>query len=508
VLVLIGVNGLPLINYPILDNFIFINNASDCYAPLNRDNQCLACYLRRGCMACEVDNNVYQCLPTVRYTPSGPVFGNETCRALNTTFGSYRVGPVDCFWEGLGDWIFKLTNRRDIRLWDEDIIDIETRTAAYLARIHSIIDPLINQSGASVSVAEVEEFIARVKLLISAKASNITVEVVDSFARWDIDTAENNNFTDNLRERLYELKVARFSAENSSDLGKALLTAEYVKAHHTLSTFHYCWAAQRLRERLALHDVLSNLLEDIHIWELFTALQDVNELQAEYNLCLVLNCTWNGTVAKFITESIATAKLDILQYILEAEEFKAYIDVLTIKVSALVERKCVRELHILADLDAIIKKLESGYYAAIADLRADTSNDTTVADIIDVFMDFMEEIEDINATIITAANHLTWQWRIKQDLESVAEGIVVIGEDFCRALRAYMIAHFGIEPTGHVCDPTSAQQVKKRQEALDTNQLAVTYGINTQTDGTGSTGTLVLIPIVTIAVSLIGILML
>jgi hypothetical protein len=460
-------------------------------------------------MACEVDTDVYQCVPTVRYTSSGPVFGNETCRAINTTFGSYRVGPIDCFWEGLGDWIFKLTNRRDVRLWEEDMIDIDTRTAAYLARIHSIIDPLINQSGA-VTLEEVDEFIARVKLLISAKASNITVEVVDSFARWDIDTAENNNFTDNLLERLYDMKVARFSAENSSDLGKALLTAEYVLEHHTISTFHYCWAVQRLQERLVLHEVISNLLEDIHIWDLFTALQDVNELQAEYNLCQILNCTWNGTVAKYITESLATARLDILQYILECEEFKAYIDVLTIKVSALVERKCVRELHILADLEVIIKKLKSGYYAAIADLRADTANDTTVEDIIDVFMDFMGEVEDINGTLITAANHLTWQWRIKQDLESTAEGIVLIGEDFCRALRAFMIAHFGIEPAGQICDPTSAQQVKKRQNTLSTNPPSTTYSITTQIDGTGSTGSTgtLLIPIATMVVSLLGLLLL
>jgi len=308
-----------------------------------------------------------------------------------------------------------------------------------------------------------------------------------------------------LLERLYELKVARFSAENSSDLGEALLTAEYVKVHHTLSTFHYCWAAQRLQERLALLDVISNLLEDIHIWDLFAALQDINELQAEYNLYLQQNGTWNGTVARFITDSLVTAKLDIWQYILECEEFKAYIDVLTIKVSALVERKCVRELRILADLDVIIQRLKSDYYAAITDLRADTANDTTVADIIDIFMDFMEEVEDINGTIINAANHLTWQWRIKQDLESVAQGIVVIGEDFCRALRAYMIAHFGIEPAGHVCDPTSAQQVKKRQNSLSTNPPATTYEITTQTDGTGSTGAFVGISIATIAVSLIGI---
>jgi hypothetical protein len=456
-------------------------------------------------MACEVDNDVYQCVPTVRYTSTGPVYGNETCRAINATYGSHRVGPIDCFWEGLGDWIFKLTNRRDIRLWDEDMIDIETRTATYLDRIHSILDPIQNLSSA-VSPAEVEAFIARVRQLIASKESNITVEVVNSFARWDIDTAQNNNFTDKLQERLYDLKVARFSAENSSELDEALLTAEYVKVHHTLSTFHYCWAAQRLQERLALLDVVSNLLEDIHIWDLFAALQDINELQAEYNLYLQ-NGTWNATVAKYISDSLVIAKLDIWQYILECEEFKAYIDILTIKVSALVERKCVRELHILADLDVIIKKLKADYYAAITDLRADTANDTTVADIIDIFMDFMEEVEDINGTIINAANHLTWQWRIKQDLDSIASGIVVIGEDFCRTLRAYMIAHFGIEPAGHVCDPTSAQPVKKRQNSLSTNPPANTYEITTQTDGTGNTGTFVGISIATIAVALIGMLL-
>jgi len=484
--------------YPILSNFNLFARAPDCGARIGQDNQCLACYLRPGCTACSVGPSEFVCVPTVQYTLTGPVYGNETCAALNTTYGSHRIGPVDCFWEGMGKWIYKLTNRHDIRLLDADIIDIESLTAINLARIHSIIDPIQNLS-VNITPLEVVSFLTKVKLLIEAKAANISVEVINSFAKWDIDTAQNVNFTEGLQDRLNRLKISRFSAENASELNEALITAEFVKVHHTLSTFHYCWAAQRLQERLVLHERLSDLLENVHILILFTTLQDLNEYQSEFNLCPVTDvllglCTWNSTAAKFISEALAEAKITILEYILECEQFKAYLDVLTVKVSALVERKCVRELHLLTNLDAVIQKLKSDYYAAISDLRADTANTTTVEDIIDVFMDFMDEVEDINGTIVKAVDHLSWEWSIKQDWDSVGETILEISQDFCRSLKPFMIAHFGIEPAGHVCDPTTAlAYYKKRQNSLSNNPPASSYTMTTQTGASnlnsGPTGT-------------------
>lgn len=133
------------------------------------------------------------------------------------------------------------------------------------------------------------------------------------------------------------------------------------------------------------------------------------------------------------------------------------------------------------DLAANVAYLENGFKADLAYLRTHTINATKLAYIFDFYMDFVREVEAINASVTTSALGLSLSFGVKSDLISVDDSLVDIAERFCIALKAFIIAHFAadVTVTGHVCNPNSAVSATKKRQLLYSDD---TNGDNTESN--------------------------
>jgi len=292
----------------------------------------------------------------------------------------------------------------------------------------------------------------------------------------------------------------------------ALLTAKAVRLHLELSSYYYCTGAQRLQNRINVLRDLSFIIEDVHELLLIYTYEDLFNLYLQKYNCLknATLCTWNYTLEANIKNAFIDRKYLAWQLISDAEEFKAYLDLFYLKFEALVLLKCIEERILLVDLDANIVLLETAK-ADLTFLRSHALNGTKLYFIFDYFMDFAIEVEAITALVTNldnaAAIGLNFTFTVISDLVNLDDTLIAnVVPRFCLALRTIVIAHFGADITGHVCNPLLAIPIttsRKRQTAnldgTESNVPADPFSISTQTNvaptsttgsttGTSSTG--------------------
>jgi len=482
--------------HPILSNYNFFNTSLNCSEPAYGDNQALACYMKRGCVACEVAADQYQCLPAVTCNATGPVFANATCAAINTTYGSHLVRPVDVVWEGLdvngADWIRKLTNRRDMRILENaaNLTWIQTDLTIYLTALHVLYDQFDTSNPAVLG-----SFLAGVANATKARNADIEARWEATEVAWQADEAENKNWTARVFKELAILQQRREAAENAS-LISALLTAEAVSLHHALAYEHYCFAVTRFQHRLVVLRDIALIIEDVHVLLLLNSLTDIVLFYRDRAVCLqnATLCTWNATLGNEILECFIARRAVAWQLIGDLVEFLAYVDIFQAKVDVLWQLKCVDELDILVDLDNLIVQLNKNIKADITYIRSHANNATKFYHIVDMYMDFAYEVEDIFASITNSndplASFIQILFTVKSDLILASDTLAIVAARFCKSLKPILIAHLGADITTALCDPTTVTQIqptRKRQDELESYPPAISLSQSTQTSSSVTT---------------------
>jgi len=355
--------------------------------------------------------------------------------------------------------------------------DFSARLAAILA-IYRADDTL----SASITAAEAHQFLTTLASNVSAKLADVENRLQTTQAAWLVDMQENENWTARVYIEEATLDYERALAQNYS-AKYAYLTAQEVLVHHTLSSTHYCFGSERLDHRLTVLGDLSFIIEDVHELVLLSAYNDLVYLVQDKANCLqnATLCTWNATLEAELRFLFNVRKLLAWQLIGDAEEFKAYLDLFGTKVAALVQLKCIDEKVILLDLAANVAFLENGFKADLEYLRSHTINATKLAYIFDFYMDFVREVEAINASVTTSALGLSLSFGVISDLINLDDTLVDVAERFCIALKAFIIAHFAadVTVTGHVCNPLSAVSTTKKRQLLYSDD---NNGDNTETN--------------------------
>jgi hypothetical protein len=124
----------------------------------------------------------------------------------------------------------------------------------------------------------------------------------------------------------------------------------------------------------------------------------------------------------------------IWYYLYQIEEVRAYIEEIYLNASDLVTKKCEEENYFGGYLDSEIKKLENNQCISnLTYLFNVTSNATFVNDTMDVLLDFMGEIDYVNATVVN-------QKRIP--LVVCVAGRFGDLNDSCRLRSAWVPVHF------------------------------------------------------------------
>jgi len=347
--------------------------------------------------------------------------------------------------------------------------------------------------------------------LFLAEAENITkarnADIVDRWeatqAQWAADEAENRNWTARVYKELAILEQRREAAENMS-LISALLTAEAVSLHHALSFEHYCFAVTRFKHRLVVLREIAYIIEDVHVLLLLNTLTDIVQFYRDRAVCTqnTTLCTWNDTLAAEILECFIARREVAWQLIGDLEEFVGYVELFDLKVDTLWLLKCVAEEDILIDLAALIANLNKNIKADITYIRSHALNATKFYHIVDMYMDFAYEVEDIYATISNSndplATFLQVLFTVKSDLILETDTLAIVAARFCKSLKPILIAHLGADITTIVCDSTTATTTtaRKRQTDSETDVPNILFSQSTQTSssvtsptGTSPTGT-------------------
>jgi len=299
------------------------------------------------------------------------------------------------------------------------------------------------------------------------------------------------------------LQQRREAAENAS-LISALLTAEAVSLHHALAFEHYCFAVTRFQHRLVVLRDIALIIEDVHVLLLLNSLTDIVLFYRDRAVCLqnATLCTWNATLGNEILECFIARRAVAWQLIGDLVEFLAYVDIFQAKVDVLWQLKCVDELDILVDLDNLIVQLNKNIKADITYIRSHANNATKFYHIVDMYMDFAYEVEDIYATISNSndplATFLQVLFTVKSDLILETDTLAIVAARFCKSLKPILIAHLGADITTIVCDSTTATTTtaRKRQTDSETDVPNILFSQSTQTSssvtsptGTSPTGT-------------------
>jgi hypothetical protein len=305
---------------------------------------------------------------------------------------------------------------------------------------------------------------------------------------------ENRNWTKRVIVELAILQQRREAAENMS-LVSALLTAEAVSLHHVLSFEHYCFAVTRFKHRLVVLREIAHIVEDVHVLLLLNSLTDIVLLYRDHAVCIQENttCTWNDTLGQEILACFIARKSVAWQLLWDLEEFLGHLDLFDLKVATLWELKCVAELDVLVDLTALIVNLKNNIKADFTYIRNHAINGTKFYHIVDMYLDFAYEVEDIEATLTNPndllATFLQILFTVKSDLVLESDLLADVAARFCKSMKPMLIAHLGGDVTTQLCDPTTATptSARKRQVGLESNPNAISFSQSTQTSSAVTT---------------------
>jgi len=271
-----------------------------------------------------------------------------------------------------------------------------------------------------------------------------------------------------------------------------------------LSFEHYCFAVTRFKHRLVVLREIAYLIEDVHVLLLLNTLTDIVQFYRDRAVCTqnTTLCTWNDTLAAEILECFIARREVAWQLIGDLEEFVGYVELFDLKVDTLWLLKCVAEEDILIDLAALIANLNKNIKADITYIRSHALNATKFYHIVDMYMDFAYEVEDIYATISNSndplATFLQVLFTVKSDLILETDTLAIVAARFCKSLKPILIAHLGADITTIVCDSTTATTTtaRKRQTDSETDVPNILFSQSTQTSssvtsptGTSPTGT-------------------
>jgi hypothetical protein len=122
-------------------------------------------------------------------------------------------------------------------------------------------------------------------------------------------------------------------------------------------------------------------------------------------------------------------------YLWQIEELKAFIDTFTSKLSVLVTRKCEEETYIGDYLDT--------QNDSCANQTNFLSNTTLFNDTMDVLLDFMQEVEEVNATIVnqneTTATNVTLLFTVKRKINWDTQDLYNVTSEFCSSIIPYLL---------------------------------------------------------------------
>jgi len=161
----------------------------------------------------------------------------------------------------------------------------------------------------------------------------------------------------------------------------------------------------------------------------------------------------------------------------------AYLDLFDTKVAVLWQLKCVAEKDVLVDLANLIANLNNNIKADITYIRSHADNATKFYHIVDMYMDFAYEVEDIVASITNTppANFVQILFDVKSDLILDSDNLATVAARFCRSLKPMLIAHLGADIATVLCDSTTASQSpRKRQVYFETNPTTILFSQSTQ----------------------------
>jgi len=409
---------------------------------------------------------------------------------LNPSYPSVIVHPCLALWLDLGSWIWKLVNRRDMRLVAIDEANIMNQTAINLQNVQKLYDYLeltsntTNETAANACLADVEN-------KIESRNQNVTSRMNYTITAWGVDNQINAVWISKEQTDLNNIQTLREQAENSSEVS-SLLTAQTVLNLLKISNPHYCEAATRLKNRLALMALISIIIEDNHILLLLNTYKDLVTLSKDQMDCSNnSNCTWNATLAAQYKQAFEERKIFAWKLIDDVEAFYACIDVIGLKIVALVTLKCQYELDVLSGLVAIVQQLLNGIKTDLKALRNQCQNSTKFYFLTDMFMDYANEIQDIAGNVTnpdSTDNFVGFLFRIIYNLLYPDDTLLIVATRFCRSINTYLQALFGLDVKIFLCDPTTAQSyvASKRQLGLSTNPANDEFTISTQASPSSS----------------------
>jgi len=205
------------------------------------------------------------------------------------------------------------------------------------------------------------------------------------------------------------------------------------------------------------------------------------------------SCTWNATLAAQYKQAFEERKVIAWKLIDDAEAIYAYLDIIGPKIVALVNLKCLYEYDILSGLEATVQQLLNGVRADLKALRNQCQNSTKIYHAVDMFMDYAEEIDDCMGNVTNledlTANNVAFYFRIISDLLYPDDTLLIVATRFCKSIRTFLQAIFGLDIKEFNCDPTTAQTYvdsSKRQLGLSSNPANDEFTINAQASPSNS----------------------
>jgi len=194
-------------------------------------------------------------------------------------------------------------------------------------------------------------------------------------------------------------------------------------------------------------------MEQIQILNLLYTFEDLTTLYRQQNMCSnTSSCTWNNTEGQQLKQLFLTQKAVTWDLLAQVEEFHAYVHYYEAKMSALESIKCKENEDVFDYLELVILRLTKGKAATLL-------NTTNINTMFDYFLDFVKEIREINVTLVQNQStcSLTWQFDVTYELDSTTNSLSAMAGQFCRSLEAFVVAIFGVDIHGQVCNPTTAQ---------------------------------------------------
>jgi hypothetical protein len=549
----------------------------------------LECWFQTECLPCKINEQEIKCIPFTTYGTNGEVLnGQDVCKNINRTYGSYVPTLQDSLW-GVSGIFTKQLNRRDLKLSAADWLNIHRLSLAYYENVTKLLLPVRDLYNIT-SITDMQSLVALTSNITSTLQPTINKTLTTLKNEWSMDEAQFQNYINSSQTELLEMRNLRKEVENcylTNTSNSDLLVREYF----SVSSVFYCHSSQRLQQFVTLLRQVSSLIENMQVVTLLSTYNRLGLLNERRFLCSPDNssvpingnnnnndncdennsnntnngnntnsgnntnnggnntnnngnntnnngnnngnknnnngnnngnnnnngyggdnyygtgnnnngnynnnttnnntsnnnttnnnisnntannqsCTWNNTLgyqllrAEYVKQSVAW------YHLWQIEELRAYTETFSSLLSALVTKKCEEETYIGGYLETISEQNNS-----CANQTNFLSNTTLFNDTMDVLLDFMEEVQEINATYVnqneTDATNVTLLFTVKRKIDWDTQDLYNVSSEFCSSLIPYLNAFMGTEYNATLCQPSLALIVNGTcSEASSSNTTA------------------------------------